>query len=170
MLSDQLIPIRQIIKLSGTDKTHLSYLAKLHLIPSAIRRKLSDGKISGCYPESVVGTLQKIEDLKNQGLNYSQIKAQLGIINSSAKEQSGKFNLALAYTSPIFLIIGIILGYMLATSAGNKAVAYDSQISAPMVQQESNYQKVLRVSAQQDGNQKQTLYKTGETNLNSLTK
>lgn len=184
MLSDQLIPINKIVKAVsesgvtfgfGNPKNHLAYLSRLHLLPSAIRRKLSDGKISGCYPESVVGTLQKIDYLKNQGLNYSQIKAQLSIINSSTQVQANKFNLALAYSGPIFLIIGIVLGYLLAISADNKATnVLGSAINPAVIQQESGYQKVLKVNPHSPDNQiylisvpNSGLYKLGKMDLTS---
>lgn len=166
MSSESLIPIEQIVKLSGTDKIHLAYLSKLHLIPAAIRRKLFNGKISGCYPESVIGTLKKIEELKNRGLSYSQIKAQLSIINSSLEVQANKFNLALAFSGSVFLLIGILIGYLLATSAGHKNISF-----LP----ESDYQKVLKIT-QPSGDQpiyvipvnNPALYKLGKIDLTSL--
>ena len=154
MLPEQLVPIQQIVKMSGTDKIHFAYLAKLHLIPSAIRRKLANGKISGCYPESVVNTLRKIENLKNQGLSYSQIKAQLSIINSTFAIQANKFNLALAFSAPVFLIIGVFIGYLLATSTNNKTVSLS-------LLPESDYQKVLRIAKP---DKTETLYVAPESN------
>lgn len=189
MSSDQLIPIENIVKSAtengvtfgfGSPKNHLSYLSKLHLIPSAIRRKLADGKISGCYPESVISTLQKIEQLKNQGLTYSQIKAQLSIINSNTQVQANKFNLALAYSGPIFLIIGILLGYLLATSAVNKNNVLGTEVGTAA--QANDFQKILRLSTSPNSDQSiylisvpnndaanQGLYKLGKTTLNNLT-
>lgn len=168
MSSEQLIPIDQIVKLSGIDKIHLAYLSKLHLIPSAIRRKLANGKIAGCYPESVVATVQKIEDLKNRGFSYSQIRAQLALVNSTTQVQANKFNLALAFSGPVFLIIGVILGYLLAGNNNKQPVM--ATLS------ENDYQKVLKVAPVNHDNQEiyvisvpnQGLYKLGKMDLTSL--
>ncbi len=180
MSSEQLIPIDKIIRLAreaevtfgfGNPRVHLAYLAKLHLIPPAIRRKTTDGRVAGCYSESVINTLIKIENLKNQGLNYSQIKAQLNTINSSLQVQANKFNLALAFSGPVFLFMGVVIGYLLATTSNN------SRQLPIAVLPENDYQKVLRSAPLSNDNQtiyvtsgpNQTLYKLGGIDLTSLT-
>lgn len=112
-MDTNLLPIGQIVKLTGTDKTHLAYLAKLRLIPQAIRRKVGD-KIAGCYPLEVIDKVQKIETLKDKGLSYSQIKWELN-------DSKPAFNFNWNISPLVFLFIGLILGYLL--SGGNKAPA-----------------------------------------------
>ncbi|MCL4398041.1 hypothetical protein M1403_03405 [Patescibacteria group bacterium] len=98
------------------NKTRLAYLTKLRLLPQTIRRKVN-GKITGCYPENVLDTLERIAQLKNQGLTYSQVRYELN--NKENRTQNiehmntpvrFQFSPALAY-----LIIGLLLGYILAT-------------------------------------------------------
>lgn len=103
-----LVPIDKIAKQSGTTKIHLAYLTKLGLIPMTIRRKIN-GKMAGCYPDSVITQLQKIEELKNKGLAYGQIKGSLATPAFS-------FNFNVSGLS--LLLIGLILGYFLATNTG----------------------------------------------------
>ena len=117
-----LLPIGQVVKLTGTDKTHLAYLAKLRLIPQAIRRKVGD-KIAGCYPLEVIDKVQKIETLKNKGLSYSQIKWELN-------DSKPAFNFNWNVSPLVFLFIGLILGYLL--SGGNKTPAVTPAVAADL--------------------------------------
>ncbi len=111
----KLIPISQLLhqaKLrginlgSGHPKTHLTYLSEIGLLPPAIRRK-NAGSLEGHYPIDALDTLEKIESLKSQGLSYHQIKNQLN--TPSSVPPSPSFSNSLA-----FLLIGLILGYLLA--------------------------------------------------------
>lgn len=117
----------------GGDKVHLAYLAKLRLIPQAVRRKV-DGKIQGCYPDNIVRQLLEIERLRGQGLTYTQIRYQL---TSPLDESSlvsrmpqipfvGRIREAgpatfsgPTMTPPVapltYLVIGLLLGYLLST-------------------------------------------------------
>ena len=108
MPSDQLIYINTISRLSGVRNIHLAYLTKLHLFPQTIRRKIN-GEITGCYPEHVLDALQEIENLKSRGLTYSQIKYEL---HKDDRNLSSNFNLQ---SSIVYLTIGLILGYLIAT-------------------------------------------------------
>ena len=168
MLPEQLVPINQITKQFRVDKTRLAYLAKLHLIPPAIRRKLANGQIAGCYPESVIATVKRVEQLKKEGFSYCQIKAQLSIINSTTQVQANKFNLALAFSAPVFLLFGILVGFILA--GANKPVS-------PVILAKSDYQKILKAepSGQTDqliyiiSTPTQSLDKLGQTGFTNLT-
>ena len=140
-----LLPIGQIVKLTGTDKTHLAYLAKLRLIPQAIRRKVGD-KIAGCYPLEVIDKLKKIETLKDKGLSYSQIKWELS-------DSKPAFNFNWNVSPLVFLFIGLILGYLL--SGGNKSSA------APVVAAGTELPKEVYLLTVPD----QNLYKIGKINV-----
>lgn len=116
-----LVPIDKIAKQSGTTKIHLAYLTKLGLIPMTIRRKIN-GKMTGCYPESVISELQKIEERKNKGSSYNQIK-----------DVNFNFN----FSGLSLLLIGLILGYFLATNTG--AIPSASALTAKLdVQRPAN--------------------------------
>lgn len=121
-MDTNLLPIGQIVKLTGTDKTHLAYLAKLRLIPQAIRRKVGE-KIAGCYPLEVIDKVQKIETLKDRGLSYSQIKWELN-------DSKPAFNFNWNVSPLVFLFIGLILGYLL--SGGNKPSAVTPAVAADL--------------------------------------
>ncbi len=88
----------------GDPKIHLAYLTKLRLLPQAIRRKIGN-TITGCYPESVVDNLKRIESLKNKGLSYSQIRLQM---------ERPAYSVNLNLTGLVYLVVGLVLGYLLA--------------------------------------------------------
>ncbi len=170
MLSDQLIPINQIAKMAGTDKIHLAYLTKLRLIPQTIRRKVGN-KITGCYPENVISLIPKIEELKNMGLTYSQIRYEL---NEIPKPLQGKQE----SSNPLaFLIIGLVLGYVLFSlnTINNSMVPKNTQA---VMAAETLPEKNPIITTSQDGDQpiyliaipNKNLYKLGQTNLTSLLK
>lgn len=167
-----LLPIGQIIKAAktagvtfghGDPKLHLAYLTKLRLLPQTIRRKIGDG-ISGCYPEYVVPLLAHIEDLRNKGLSYSQIKFQLD--NPQPKIQA-------LYNPLAFLIIGLILGFLLATN--NNSYKQNSQ---PLGQSINTLPDNLVKTVQASNSAsdpiyliaipQQNLYKLGQTNISFL--
>lgn len=163
-MTDNLLPISQIIKQSraigvtfghGNPKIHLAYLTKLRLLPQSVRRKIGN-KIEGCYPESVIPLLKQVEELKDRGLTYSQIRFQIqenqiqetGSGMQVKKQETGIWertpfspNSPLPASLPIsnfqnpvsfpvshylnpasgsnvlaFLLIGLLLGYLLAIS------------------------------------------------------
>lgn len=159
MSSDQLIPINQIAKLAGTDKIHLAYLTKLRLIPQTIRRKVRN-KITGCYPEKVISLIPKIEELKNMGLTYSQIRYELNNSGSGMPKQTQHDTSSLA-----FLVIGLVLGYILFSlnSVNNPMVPKNTQavMAAEIPKDQPIY--LLAVPSK-------NLYKLGQTNLTSLLK
>lgn len=145
-----LLPIGQVVKLTGTDKTHLAYLAKLRLIPQAIRRKIGN-KIAGCYPLEVIDKVQKIETLKDRGLSYSQIKWELN-------DAKPAFNFSWNVSPLVFLFIGLILGYLL--SGGNKPPArLDAQAAA-----HTDLPKEVYLLTVPD----QNLYKLGKIDLKNV--
>ncbi|MEK7565726.1 MAG: hypothetical protein AAB506_01620 [Patescibacteria group bacterium] len=102
---------------SGNPRTHLTYLSEIGLLPSAIRRK-SNSSLEGHYPNDALETLGKIESLKSQGLSYNQIKNQLYVPAPSSPPNN----------SLAFLIIGLILGFLLAR--GQTAAAPSSVLAA----------------------------------------
>lgn len=146
-MQDQLIPIDQIVQIAqqqgvtfghGSPKIHLAYLTKLRLLPQTVRRKIGRN-IKGCYPTSVIATLQKIEQMKNSGLTYSQIKYQLSNFvqtnsHSSSHPEIGRLvsaepNLSIITSGSglAFLAVGLLLGYLLTnanppSSAGSVAI------------------------------------------------
>lgn len=148
-MEKNLLPIGQIAKTVKTDKIHLAYLTKLGLLPQTIRRKIA-GKMTGCYPDWAVSQIRKIEDLKNSGLAYSQIKTPAPVYNLNP--------LAL-------LIIGLLLGYILATSNPSTSLRASQQLATsfpPLDETSSTMLKVLIAVP------KQNLYKLGQININEL--
>lgn len=127
---NELLPIPELIKRAkamgvnfgpGNPRTHLAYLAKTHLIPPAIRRKI-EGKITGCYEQNVLELLLKIEEMKAAGLSYSEIKWQL---SNQSPMTSNSFSLSSYvpkitpekwFNPAIYLIIGLLLGYFFAVN------------------------------------------------------
>ncbi len=170
-MDTNLVPISQVVKATKTDKIHLAYLTKLRLLPQTIRRKI-DNRIEGCYPEYVIPLLSKIESLKNAGLTYSQIKFQL-------REESVPAYATVAPTttsSPlVFLIIGLILGYLLATNKPPTTLPAVASAQAGPLDETSK--TMLKVVAQEPAENnpiyliavpKQNLYNLGPTNINDL--
>ena len=170
MSSDQLIPINQIAKLAGTDKIHLAYLTKLRLIPQTIRRKIGN-KITGCYPENVISLIPKIEELKNMGLTYSQIRYELNEIPKQAMAPGGvQHDTSFQYShsnSLAFLVIGLVLGYILFALNGinnsntNTSLAVKNVQAAEVPQDQPIY--LLAIP-------NKNLYKLGQMDLTSLLK
>lgn len=166
MSSDQLIPIKQIAKAVGTDKIHLAYLTKLRLIPQTIRRKVGN-KITGCYPENVISLIPKIEELKNMGLTYSQIRYELNNSGSGMPKQTQHDTSSLA-----FLVIGLVLGYVLFSlnnldktiTANKPQVAMAAETSIVSSDPAAAGQVYLIAIPNKN------LYKLGQTNLTSLLK
>ncbi len=95
-------------------KIRLAYLAKLKLIPAALRRKIG-GKLTGCYPPTVVSRLKQIEQLKAHGQSYSQIRFSLDSTTTLTKTSPSPSNHTYGVA---FLIIGLILGYLVAAVRG----------------------------------------------------
>ncbi len=161
-MDTNLVPISQVVKAAQTDKVHLAYLTKLRLLPQTIRRKIGD-HIEGCYPESVIPLLSKIENLKNAGLTYSQIKFQL------RDEPTPAYAVAQPQSSPlVFLFIGLILGYLLAASRPvspqpSTAIAVSPLDETSKAMLPDNPIYLIAVP-------KQNLYHLGTTNINDLIK
>lgn len=199
MLSDQLISINDLIKRArqagvtfgfGDPRVHLAYLTKLRLLPQAVRRKVN-GKITGCYPEAVLPLLQSIEELKNKGLTYAQIRYKLQNSESEASYLAPaavplpSFQAARAYypqagqtapTTIAFLIVGLILGYILASLNGlNNSKTNQSLAAASLPSETQNVAVSARV---QNPNQpiylialpNENLYKLGQMPLSDLIK
>ena len=166
-----LLPIDQIVKKArqsgtalghGDPKIHLAYLTKLKLLPQAIRRKIGE-KIQGCYPDYILPLLSKIENLRSKGLSYSQIRFQLNENQTLVTPQYATSN----NQSLAFLIIGLILGFLLATTNANPSYK-------PAEIPTTDFQKV--VSNQNSSSDpiyllaipNQNLYKLGKININEL--
>ena len=186
---DNLLPINQIAKLARTDKIHLAYMTKLRLIPQTIRRKIN-GKITGCYPESVVKQLRQIEELKNRGLTYSQIRYELEETSVSIMSHAGLDPASIYIDSGVrrndhyaatpnfaiaFLVVGLILGYLLSRQPAPQLMAAKS-VTQPA---ESDYQKVLRLTGNQETSTQpiyviavpsQNIDRLGKVNFNELIK
>lgn len=157
----------------GDPKVHLAYLTKIRLLPQTLRRKIGT-KIVGCYPEQILTTLKKIEELKSSGLSYSQIRYQL---QGSAPVLPGFLPVYPLthdrYSSLAFLLIGLILGFLVATnySGGNikmaQATALPENTNTTLVKVESGQtsspEPIYLIAIPE-----QNLYKLGETNINLL--
>lgn len=167
-MDPNLVPISQIVKATKTDKIHLAYLTKLRLLPQTIRRKIND-RIEGCYPEYVIPLLAKIEDFKNAGLTYSQIKFQL----RGEPVPAYSITPPQSSSSVAFLIVGLILGYLLASRGSQQQLSTATSI-APLDETSKTMLKV--VSQRPTENDpiyliavpKQNLYHLGTTNINDL--
>lgn len=114
----QLLPIDNVIRVAkstgvsfgpGNPRARLAYLGKLRLLPPAVRKKVS-GHLTGCYPEDVVTQLQRIETLREAGLTYSQIRFRLN-------HPQNTLNLSFPLGNVAFLIVGLILGWLVAATS-----------------------------------------------------
>ncbi len=166
-MDTNLLPISQIVKKTGADKIHLAYLTKLRLLPQTIRRKIA-GRIEGCYPDSVVSRLEKIETLKNAGLTYSQIRFELA--QETAHPQANNL-LPLAY-----LFIGLVLGFLLAPRAASSPLSPQdietqtmvtiSKLGVPLVQEDNQSNEPIYIVT----NPAQNFYRVGTVSINDLVK
>lgn len=168
----------------GDPRTHLAYLSKLRLLPQAIRRKINGSDhVVGCYPETVVPLLKKIEELKEAGLTYSQIRYKLSENNLSLpalseNEYAGPsvstpiYNQAFAYqqrsysypTTLAFLIIGLFLGYIVSM-LNSQQTNMQNPLAVKPVQAEETHStidpmssdmiRIIESSKEEDGNQSQ---------------
>lgn len=201
-MEENLSPITQIINIAkssgatfghGDAKVHLAYLAKLRLLPQAVRRKVS-GKITGCYPMSVVSRLLDIERLKNEGLTYSQIRFELQKSRSELIEATPSFHFSTPnhqipqanQNTVAFLVIGLFLGFLMATvnSIGNKTTTVPpiaSPVEAVSVTPVDPYsQTLVNLITSPNGRANSPIYvialpqqnldKLGKVNINYLNK
>lgn len=179
----------------GDPKVHLAYLTKIRLLPQAIRRKAGD-KIIGFYPDYVVLLVSKIEGMRASGLTYSQIRYQLQneTQDSSSgiqvrKQESGSkvfpvssfqypvsfpgssiLNPASVSNGLAFLLIGLILGFLLANN--NNLTTKSAQAAIPVQTDDSIVKKVY--ASDNPGSDPiyliaipdQNLYKLGKANIN----
>lgn len=156
----------------GDPKVHLAYLTKLRLLPQAIRRKIAD-KIVGCYPENVLTTIKKIEELKSAGLSYSQIRYQLSAGSPVVPNFAPVYPQNDRFSSLAFLLIGLILGFLLATNFSGNAIKTAQATALP---ENTNSTLVKIESSQNPGSEpiyliaipNENLYKLGKTDINLL--
>ncbi|MBI4100096.1 hypothetical protein HY440_03745 [Candidatus Microgenomates bacterium] len=180
-MQPNLVPISQIAKAAQTDKIHLAYLTKLRLLPQTIRRKVS-GKIQGCYPDSVVAMIRRIENLKDQGLTYSQIRFQLAQPEPAVEKLSPlpAYLPVASQTSPLaLLIVGLLLGYLLAVSKPPTALPAAALAQAGVSPLDENSKVMVKVLTNSEplaerlyviAVPSQNFYKMGQTNINDLVK
>ncbi len=154
----KLLAISELIELAklrgidfgpGNPRTHLAYLTEIGLLPPAIRRKSAQGGLEGHYTDETLGTLEKIETLKKQGLSYADITKRLGASDERLKKTfSPTYSaspLPLTASPYIFLIIGLLLGFLLGkgdfnTPGVSQATVTDSKaggLTAIVVPQEA---------------------------------
>src|SRR3990170_5308016 len=78
-LSEKFIPVSEVTKRAGVGYHTLRYYTKIGLLPYMVRKLPFPGAAAtvGHYPESVLETLKKIEELKKQGLPNESIKKTL---------------------------------------------------------------------------------------------
>lgn len=179
-MTDRLLPIGQIIQRAknrginlgqGDPKIHLAYLTKIGLLPKAVKRKVT-GKMTGCYPLSALSTLEQIENRKMAGQTYSQIRFQTleeywidG--NDQAKMEGSIWGQGIA-----FLVIGLVLGYLLATVGVSRQTERAFQTAglpagqAGIIKSDSRGEEPLFVIAVPS----QNLYRLGKTDINLLIK
>lgn len=135
----------------GQPREHLSYLTKIGLLPPAKKKRNSRGFIEGYYPLTVIDRLEALSKMKNQGMTFSQMKwvldgrksmfeagtiKQLPSSNFYPQDPTSTVNpLSFNFSSPQFsylpiLIIGILLGYLLAVSRGSALPPMINGVSA----------------------------------------
>jgi len=107
-------------------KEHIFYLSKIGLLPKAVKKLNSAGKLEAHYPPSTVDLLARIYSLKQSGLAYSQI-SKFSSLNSNhtlpedqsiVKEPFKNFTEPTTFSSQTiaYLIIGLILGYLISSN------------------------------------------------------
>lgn len=151
-----LLPISQVTKITETDKVHLAYLTKLRILPQTIRRKIN-GAIHGCYPESVIPLIKRVEELKSQGLTYSQIKLNFAYQPVTAPKNTNSF---------AFLIIGLLLGYLLAINNVHPETVRPVSAVSPLDQNNKTMVEPIYLIPVS----KQNFDKLGTVNINDLIK
>lgn len=206
---EQLLPIPEIIRSAkkigaafghGDPKIHLAYLTKLRLLPQTVRRKIGT-EIVGCYPTSVISQIKQIEDLKSTGRTYSQIRSIFASQTiDSGFSQTPKHCENASFTLPsfgnsanfvphsnslVFLIIGLILGYLLSISSvsqsklslfQNRADLTDNSIESLKTLDTQSSQMIQIQGSSNGQNQpiyliavpKQNFEKLGTTNISKL--
>jgi len=138
-MSAQLISLSQILAAArhqeinlgkGNPEEHIFYLAKRGLVPKATRKRVK-GKVEGYYPAWILDQLRKIAGLKSKGISYSQMKLYL---QSEENHSPSPRALTLPLTSNnlAILVIGLILGYLLAQNSAspstNKTTLLDREL------------------------------------------
>lgn len=144
MINDQLAPIPMIINQAqavgvrfghGNPRVHLAYLTKLRLLPQAVRRKIN-GTVVGCYPWETVQKLKRIEELKDDGWSYGEIRRELLEPQDQERVMPAVVN---QYSGGLaFLVIGLFLGYLAAVvslkmTPGQQPMISSVQAAAPVV-------------------------------------
>lgn len=125
----------------GDLREHLSYLSKVGILPKAVKRKIESGKIEGHYPDDIMVRLRQVSQLRTQGMTYAQMGKTNKLTNTltieATKEAVMKNNQDSTGTSPhelyhhnnyisqnyahslVFLIIGLVLGFLWAKSSSD---------------------------------------------------
>lgn len=139
---NKLLSISELIKLaklrginfgSGDYKIHLAYLAKLGLIPPAIKRKNTEGSLEGHYPYAVLDVLEEIEEMKKSGMSYADIKNYNKGTSSPVNFQQFTSNIQWPYyLALITLVAGVILGFILGRSGQSNQGVISTQQPVPV--------------------------------------
>lgn len=160
-MTNNLLTINQFIELArkqgasfggGDPKIHLAYLTKLGILPQSVKRKV-DGEISGCYPESCIFTILKVEQMKEKGMAYSQIAKAINsntlstfqsdtlpgsefhyIESNNQAATPNKLNFT-SNPSFLYLIIGLLFGFLLSTLNSQGLAQIRNQAGLPSVPQ-----------------------------------
>lgn len=115
-MDNNLITIDKLITQTGTTKTHLAYLTKLGILPNAVKRKIN-GAIIGCYPQDSVNKIAEIQQMKNQGITYSQISKTTPTSIKTLKQVQGdtEFLIKIKPSNFAYLTLGLIIGILVST-------------------------------------------------------
>ena len=144
---------------SAAPKVHLAYLSKLGLIPGAVKRKYN-GEMVGHYPSDTLTTLQEIQEMKNKGISYSDMK----FFNSSPTTnvqlpvtKIGNFQF-LNYIVPVLIFtLGILFGYFLGLGKSSQSIR-----NLPLADGENQSIYLMTID-----NLPKNLYKLGSIKLES---
>ncbi len=100
-------------------KVHLVYLTKLGLLPSASKKKVN-GEIHGCYPSDSINRLLEIQQMKTQGITYSQMSKTViptegvAVVEGSRLTPLG-MTIHIKPSNFAYLMLGLVIGVLVST-------------------------------------------------------
>lgn len=126
-----LITIDELIGQTGSSRIQLAYLTKIGILPKALRKKIN-GKLTGCYPKSVIPKLSEANQMKDKGITYSQmIKTQGNLTMDQSLEIApsitpAEFTIRLRPSNFVYLIVGLIIGIFVTNLNSNMSTNLNS--------------------------------------------
>ena len=194
LLTTKLISLSELIaqaSRNGVDfdgsnpKEHIFYLSKIGLLPKAVKKTNAFGKLEAHYQPNVVDLFVRIYNLKKSGLAYSQIGkfSNLNINHALPETHADSGQRLESYTTTLFpgeqhpggsaglpnqtvvyLIIGLILGYLvsannsLKSNATNLAKTVEPQTVVTASQANPPSQVLFRLLTTSSSNNNNDLY------------